>query len=168
MQGRPVSLDGESVPSSSPEVAARLFRLRWLAWLMDRSIPLGGGLRIGLDPLIGLIPGVGDWLGAVISCWLVYEAILLGVPVRVLGLMMLNILVETAIGTVPVIGDLFDAAWQANQRNFRLVERHYDVRRKRRSLRWMLAAFLVVAGVGLVATLVLIVWVIRLTWAFIA
>lgn len=67
MAERPVTIEPEWVPDAPPEAAARLRRLRAVAWVMDRSIPIGGGRRIGLDPLIGLIPGLGDWLGAAIS-----------------------------------------------------------------------------------------------------
>jgi hypothetical protein len=162
MPGTPIDL--EWVPEPSPEVAMRLKRLRWLAWIMDRSIPLGGGRRIGLDPLIGLIPGLGDWLGAAISSWLVYEAIRLGLPLRVLARMVLNIAIEAAVGAVPLLGDLFDAVWQANQRNLRLVEGHYDARLKPRPLRWIPVAFVILAGLFLVAVAALIVLVVRTIW----
>jgi hypothetical protein len=134
-------IDVEPVVEPAPEAARRLRRLRAMAWLLDRSIPIGGGRRIGLDPLLGLIPGLGDWLGAALSSWLVYEAMRRGVPARVLARMGLNIAIEAAVGVVPLLGDIFDAAWQANQRNLRLVERHHDPRRKPRSLRGMIVIF---------------------------
>lgn len=113
---------------------------------MDRSIPIGGGRHIGLDPLVGLIPGAGDWLGAAISCVLVYEAVRLGLPVTVLLRMLMNIAIEAVVGVVPVLGDIFDAAWQANQRNLRLIERYYDATRRPRSLRWLVVAIAVLIG----------------------
>jgi len=153
------------LPEPSSDAARRLRRLRRLAWVMDRSIPIGGGRRIGLDPIIGLIPGLGDWLGAAISTVLVYDAIRLGLPFRVLAQMVLNIAIEAAVGTVPLLGDIFDAAWQANQRNLRLVESHYDGRLKLRPVRSVGVIFLVVAGVLLVLVAVVIVFVVRLVWA---
>lgn len=109
----------------SPAAERRLRRLRGLSWLLDRSIPLGGNLRIGLDPLLGLLPGAGDWLGALASFYILYEGARLGLPVRVLARMAGNVLLETLVGAVPLLGDLFDFVWQANTRNLQLVERHY-------------------------------------------
>lgn len=109
---------------TDPAAARRLRRLRWLAWILDGAIPVGPW-RIGIDPLLGLIPGLGDWLGAVASGYIVYEAARLGVPGPVLLRMVGNILVETIIGIVPVLGDAFDFAWKANLRNIDLIDRHY-------------------------------------------
>jgi hypothetical protein len=135
-----------------PAAHPRVTRLRAVAWVLDRSIPIGGGWRIGLDPLLGLIPAVGDWLGAVASLYIVYEAARLGIPVAILLRMLGNIAIETVLGLVPVIGDLFDFAWQANMRNLRLVERHYQPNLPARSLR-SLGLILVLTVVGLLATL---------------
>lgn len=110
---------------SDPAAARRLRRLRWLAWVLDGSIPVGPW-HIGIDPLLGLIPGLGDWLGAAASGYIVYEAARLGVPGPVLLRMVGNILVETIIGVVPVLGDAFDFAWKANLRNLDLIDRHYS------------------------------------------
>lgn len=129
---------------SPPEAERRLQRLRAFAWLLDRSIPIGGGWRVGLDPLIGLVPGLGDWAGAACAFYVVYEAARLGVPFTALLRMMGNILVEAVVGAVPVLGDLFDFAWQANMRNLVLIERHYRPGLPARSLAkigWALAAF---------------------------
>jgi hypothetical protein len=128
-------------PPASSETEPRLRRLRWVAWLLDRSIPIGGKWRIGLDPLLGLIPGAGDWLGAVLSLYLLYEAARLGVPVRVLVRMGGNILVETIVGAVPVLGDLFDFVWQANIRNLQLIEQHTHTALRARPLRHIGVAF---------------------------
>lgn len=152
-----------AVPHSL-EAAKRLEGIRRVAWLLDRSIPIGGGRRIGLDPILGLIPGVGDWLGALISLWLVYQAIRLGLPLSVLGRMGANIAIEATLGAVPLLGDLFDAAWQANYRNLRLVERHYDPRREPRSLRGILVPFVVAVFLFLVAVAALAFFILRLFW----
>ena len=102
----------------------RLQRLQRLAFVLDRSIPLGRW-RIGIDPILGLIPGAGDWIAAILSLYIVYESARLGAPSSMLMRMGGNILVEAIIGTVPLLGDLFDFAWQANTRNLALIERHY-------------------------------------------
>ena len=101
-----------------------LQRARWLAWLLDNSIPIPGTrFRIGLDALIGLVPGLGDAAGAVFSSYLLLEAGKLGVSRSTLLRMAANVLIESVVGMIPLIGDLFDAGWKANQRNIELLER---------------------------------------------
>jgi hypothetical protein len=138
------------------EAERRLRRLRALAWFLDRSIPLGGNWRVGLDPILGLFPGIGDWLGALLSCYIVYEAGRLGVPTSALVRMGGNILIEAAIGTVPLLGDLFDFAWQANMRNLALVERHYRPGLEPRSLQrlWFALAAIVLVLLAAIVGLV--------------
>ena len=94
-----------------------------LAWLMDKSIRLPGGLRIGLDGLIGLIPGLGDATTSVISSWFLYDGYRKGLPSSVLLRMAFNILLDTAFGSIPIIGDIFDLFFRANIRNSQLIER---------------------------------------------
>src|SRR6185503_9317287 len=95
-----------------------LQRVRGLAWLLDNSIPIPGTrMRIGLDAVIGLIPGLGDAAGAVLSSYILLEAGKLGAPRSTLLRMGANVLVESVVGIVPLVGDLFDAGWKANQRN---------------------------------------------------
>jgi hypothetical protein len=102
----------------------RLRRLRSLAWLLDNSIPLPGGFRVGLDAVIGLIPGFGDAVGALVSAYLINEARVMGAPRSVLMRMTGNVLIETIIGAIPFAGDLFDAAYKANTKNLTLLERY--------------------------------------------
>ncbi len=141
--------------SAGSTAERRLRRLRGLAWVLDRSIPLGRW-RIGLDPILGLLPGAGDWIGAVLSLYVLYEGARVGTPKSVLARMAGNILVETVVGSVPVLGDLFDFAWQANMRNLALVEQHYRPGIEPRSLGWVWVAIAVFAliVIGLLAGLV--------------
>jgi len=97
-------------------------RLRGLARLLDSSIPLPGGYRIGLDGLIGLIPGVGDAIGASFSTYIILEAARMGASRTTLLRMVGNVLIDTIVGAVPILGDLFDFAWKANQRNMALLD----------------------------------------------
>ena len=106
-------------------VAARLPRLRRIAWLIDAALRIPGTrFRLGLNGLIGLPPWFGDITLAILSLYFVVEAIRLRVSLRVLGRMLLNIAIELALGAVPVVGDLFDVIWKANLRNVELLERH--------------------------------------------
>ena len=104
---------------------ASLERIKRLAWLLDNSIPIPGTQwRIGLDPLFGLIPGLGDLIGAVFSGWILLEAERLGAGRPTLFRMLWNVAVETVFGAIPLLGDMFDAAWKANAKNVVLLERH--------------------------------------------
>lgn len=144
------------IPRSRPPITAerRLRRLRGLAWFLDRSIPIGRW-RIGVDPIIGLLPGAGDWIGAVLSLYVFYEGARLGMPRSVLTRMAGNILVETIVGAVPVLGDLFDFAWQSNSRNLRLIEQHYRPQLAGRSLGriWVIAALVALLVLAILAGL---------------
>lgn len=102
-----------------------LDRLRQVAELYDAGIRIPGTrFHIGLDPIIGLIPGLGDLIGAGVALWIVAEAIRLGASGFVLFRMLVNIAIDTLGGAIPVAGDVFDALWKANLKNVRLLERH--------------------------------------------
>ena len=104
----------------------RLLRLRALVHLLDTCITLPGGYRIGLDPIIGLVPGIGDLLAAGLSLYIVREAAKLRIPKWILLRMLGNVGLEVLIGLIPVLGDAFDAAFKVNVRNLRLIELHYS------------------------------------------
>jgi hypothetical protein len=118
----------------------RLDRLRALGRALDTAIQIPGtSYRIGLDPIIGLIPGVGDAAGALLSGYILMQAARYGVPKPMLVRMATNIGIETVVGVVPFLGDLFDAAYKANTRNLRLLEQHLrEPRAARRSSRLFL------------------------------
>jgi hypothetical protein len=99
-------------------------RLHRLSWLLDECIRLPGGWRIGLDGIVGLVPGVGDAMAALVSSYFVWTAYRVGAPGRVLRRMSMNILLELVLGSVPLVGDLFDFAFKANVRNYRLLEEY--------------------------------------------
>jgi hypothetical protein len=106
---------------------AALGRLARLANLLDArwGIP-GTRFRIGLDGLIGLVPGVGDAAGLILSLYLVGEAWRLGVPASLLARMLVNVGLDSAVGAVPLVGDIFDIAFKANRRNVGLLRRHME------------------------------------------
>jgi hypothetical protein len=136
--------------------------VRALARLLDSAVRVPGtNFRVGLDALIGLIPGVGDMAGAAMSGYIVLAATRMGVPKPVLFRMILNIAVEAIVGSVPVIGDLFDAGWRANLRNTALLDRHLaaPVETRKGSVGVMVgvAAVLLLLAVGAVALTIAIV-----------
>lgn len=105
--------------------SSRLKLIRKLSYLLDNSIAIPGtGYRIGLDAIIGLVPGLGDIVGGTFSAYIVYEASRLGVPKKTLLHMIYNVGVETLIGVVPLVGDVFDAAWKANTKNMVLLDEY--------------------------------------------
>ena len=103
--------------------AARLARLRKLAWLIDASFGLPGTrFRFGLNSVIGLLPVGGDAVLGALSLYIIYEAAQLGVPRHKLLRMLANVGVEVFGGSIPIVGDLFDIALKANLRNLRIIE----------------------------------------------
>lgn len=104
-------------------------RLERLAKLLDSEFRVPGTrFRFGVDGLIGLLPGVGDAAGLAISSYIVVEAWRLGAPAPIVMRMIANLVVDSAVGAVPIAGDLFDMAWKANKRNVNLLLGH--VRRR--------------------------------------
>jgi len=135
------------VPEVGTLDARRLERLRWLGELLDNSIPVPGtNFRFGLDTIIGLVPGVGDLVGGALSAYIILEAARLGVPRALLVRMGYNVLVDVAVGTVPVLGDLFDAGYKANLRNLALVQSHVE---KPATARRAGRRFVVLLGLGI-------------------
>jgi len=135
---------------------AILKRLRRLTNVLDNAIPIPGTpYSLGLDPLLGLIPGGGDIAGAALSAYIVVSAAQLGLPRESLVRMVLNILLEVVVGTVPVVGDLFDVAWKANVKNMELLDIHMQSPKKgKKADKWfvfVLVGGLMLAVVGAIA-----------------
>jgi hypothetical protein len=96
-----------------------------MARVLDTAVRIPGTpVRFGLDAVLGLIPGVGDVVGAAAAGYIVLAAARLGAPPSVLVRMLLNVGVDTVVGAVPLLGDLFDFGWRSNTRNVALLERH--------------------------------------------
>lgn len=104
-----------------------LARVRAVSHLLDNAIPIPGThQRIGLDPILGLLPGGGDTLSAILSVYIVFEGIRAGLPKESLSRMVMNLVTDTVVGAFPVLGDLFDFGWKANARNLQLIEAHLN------------------------------------------
>ena len=102
-------------------------KLDKLSWLLDSSIKIPFTNRtIGLDGIIGLIPGIGDVTGGVISGYIILKAIALGVPTLVIMRMVINMIIEGMIGVIPFFGDIFDFIFKSNRRNVRLMKSYLD------------------------------------------
>lgn len=159
-------------------VERALTRLRGVGELMDDKfeIPIIK-VKIGLDPLIGLIPGGGDWVSWVVSIYIILEAARLGVPARLLARMGWTVSVDLIGGYVPGVGDIFDVIYKANRRNVDMVLDHFDATvdsaapgvvtipdgtldRPRGSAltRWAVALLLIVLSFGLAAVPFILIW----------
>lgn len=107
--------------AGDPDV--ELARLRSLSRFLDSAVRIPGTRRrIGADAIIGFVPVAGDAAGAIVSSFILYRALLLGVPARTLLRMCTNLLIDFVIGSIPIVGDLIDVTWKANERNVDLVE----------------------------------------------
>ena len=127
-------------------MSARLARLRRFAYWLD---------VIGLDPILGLIPGAGDAAGAVLAAWILVEAFRMGVSRATLLRMAGNVALDAGLGAIPILGDIFDFAWQANLRNVTLLERHLaapaQARRADRAFILLVISGVLAMAVGLLA-----------------
>jgi Domain of unknown function (DUF4112) len=159
-----IIVPGSKPPPSDDERERMRTAVRHLAWLLDSAFEIPGTkFRIGLDPILGLIPVVGDLIAMAIGGYIVMLAARLGVPRAVLVRMLVNLGTDAVVGSVPLAGDVLDAAWRANAKNARLLDQALaDPKAAGRSSLWMLVligAVVLVIGVG---GILLTVWLIRL------
>lgn len=146
-----------------------LVALRRFAYLLDEAIPIPGTRRrVGLDAGLGLIPGVGDMVGGLLSAWIVVGALRHRVPMRVIFRMLFNIIIDLAIGAVPLLGDVFDFFFEENMMNMALLMRYRDRTRPPLSFSqiagraFVLVSFIVLVALGfLFVSFTLIVWTIN-------
>ena len=130
-----------------------------MAWLLDNSIPVPftGGRRLGIDALIGFVPGIGDLVGGMLGLFVVWRASRMGLPGIVVARMLVNALADMLIGAIPVLGDAFDLWFKGSTRNLRLMQGHLE--RPDRSTRDDWTAVLVIVG-SIVAVVVGAVWLV--------
>jgi hypothetical protein len=126
-----------------------------LAWWLDEAITVPGTrFRIGFDALIGLIPGIGDLIGTLLSSYIIAVAASQGLPASALIRMAINVGLEAIVGVIPIVGDLFDAAWKANRRNIALMAQfHSAPQAAHRQSRAAVAAW----ALGIIAFIVILV-----------
>jgi hypothetical protein len=148
-----------------PGLSPVAHRVEKVVHLLDSAIPVPGTrFRVGLDPLMGLfLPAVGDAVGGFVSLGVLFLAVQYRVPAPIISRMVLNIGVDTAIGAIPVVGDVFDFGWKANERNFELMAIHRgDLPRRSAPITyWFSVIGLLIVGLICVAVpIALVVWLI--------
>ena len=127
----------------------KLLRLKLLSERLDNSIKIPGtNQKIGIDAIIGLIPILGDLIGAVFSTYIMYSGIKMGVSSKVVTKMAANIGIEFIIGSFPIIGDIFDILWKANKRNVELIEEATIENQENYNLNYLIMASLIILILG--------------------
>jgi len=146
--------------------ASTLKRLRQFSRLLDNAITIPGTqIGFGLDPILGLIPIGGDFLGVMFSSYIILEAARLGVSRATLGKMVLNVIIDSLVGAVPILGDFFDFAWRANTSNIKLLEDYLKFPSQQKSAdRWFIFAVLVGLLLISIVLVALPVILIRMLW----
>jgi hypothetical protein len=159
----PREVEWEVLPPEEKERRASVESLfKWLALIMDEFVRLPGTkFRFGLDPIIGLIPGLGDTASAIVSALALIQAARRGVPKVLLARMSLNILINELVGIIPGIGDAFSFWFKSNTRNYRLLQEHIDRPTRSRRSDWLFVSivlgllFLIVCAGVLVSLFIL-------------
>lgn len=108
--------------TASPSKGDAIRRMEMMAKLLDNAFVIPGtNQRVGIDAIIGLVPGLGDIATTLLSSYVIWEARNLGVSRVAIGRMLTNLAIHASIGAVPILGDVFDAFFRVNQRNMRIV-----------------------------------------------
>jgi len=136
----------------SPGQSQRLEALRKASQLLDSAFVVPGtSYRIGLDPILGLVPGLGDLVSPLFAIGILWQARDLAIPRVVQLRMIFNVAIDALLGAVPVMGDLFDFAWKANNMNLALLERHAQEEHKASSGDWVFVVAMVLVLLAIAA-----------------
>jgi hypothetical protein len=136
----------------------RLEALRGMARFLDSAFEIPGThIRIGLDPIAGLVPGIGDLVSPLFTIGVLWQSRDLNIPRVVQMRMLFNVLIDVVVGLVPVAGDLFDVAWKANDKNYALLERHAQEERKPSAADWLFVIGMILLVIGIAAIPLLLV-----------
>ena len=123
-----------------------------MAQLLDSAFVVPGtSYRIGLDPILGLVPGLGDLVSPLFAIGILWQARDLAIPRVVQLRMIVNVAIDALLGAVPLVGDLFDFAWKANTMNLALLERHAQEERTASSGDWLFVVAMVLMLLGIAA-----------------
>ena len=130
--------------------------LAWIARLMDNAFTVPGTqIRFGLDPILGLFPGFGDTVTALISTLLIVQSSRYGLPKIVLARMALNVLLNTTLGAVPIVGDAFSLWFKSNILNYALLQKHAGSRRRSTTRDWLFVGGLIGTLLAAIALILL-------------
>lgn len=137
--------------------------LELLSHILDDWFRIPGtSIRFGLDGIVGLIPGLGDVIGGLLSCIIVIGAWFRGVPYIGLARMLVNLAIEVVIGAIPFVGDAFDIAWKANRRNYALMVRHIEQPRRHTWKDWVFLWALMLGITAIfISPAVVIIWLLE-------
>ena len=141
--------------------------LEYVAALLDDMFRVPGtNIRFGLDAIIGWVPGIGDSLAGIASFLIVFASWQRGVPSVTLVRMVANVALETTLGAIPLVGDIFHIAWKANRRNYRLLLREREQPGQNRKRDWkFLIVILLAAVVAIGIPIVIVFWVLHRIFA---
>jgi hypothetical protein len=137
-----------------------LAALRRWARLFDSAFRVPGTrFSFGLDPLIGLVPGLGDLMSPALTLLILWQAAAMRVPKIVLVRMVVNAIIDAGIGAIPLVGDLFDFAWKANDWNLKLLERHAIAGARATSGDWLFVSVCLLVVAAAFVPLIVILWI---------
>jgi hypothetical protein len=158
-----IDAEWEVLPPEKKDKSARLEALfRWVAVVMDELIAFPSSkFKFGLDPLIGLVPGIGDTASAIVSALVLIQAARRGLPKILLARMSLNILINEIVGIIPGLGDAFSFWFKSNKRNYELLLAHREKSRHARASDWVfviatLAILFVIVATGILVSLLVL------------
>lgn len=124
MPARSIPVEGifDFAKAAAPSREDALRRMQFVANLLDTAFVIPGTKRrVGIDAIIGLVPGIGDVVTTILSSYVIWEARNLGVSRFAIGRMLTNLAIHASVGSIPLLGDVFDAMFRVNQRNMRIV-----------------------------------------------
>jgi len=136
--------------------------VNYIADLLDSRFKIPGTrIKFGIDPILGLIPGVGDWFGGMLSIYFMIEAFRAGGGLSVVLRIFLNIIIDIIIGSIPLIGEVFDVAWKANRRNAKLIQNlHTEQKKTEKRSKWFVGLVIVLLTGIILGLIVTVVWLI--------
>ena len=145
-------------------------KIKWLdnvsAFLDNKFRIPGTNTRFGLDFLMGLVPGVGDLVSFGVSSVLVLTMARYGASGRVILQMLWNIFLDTVVGAIPILGDIFDLYFKSNRRNFNLLREHYEEGAYSGSGKWIMIVVLIILVAMFIGLIWLVAKIVALSWAY--
>lgn len=133
---------------------------RWARLLDSQFRVPGTNVRFGWDPLLGLVPGLGDLVAPLFAAVILFHAWKLRVPKVVMARMLINAAIDAIFGVVPVLGNIFDVFWKANRANVALIERHVGEGGRVRTADWMFVFGAVLLALAIASVpILLVIWI---------